>query len=134
MIRFVTKLHPCLESLEVTIPSIFQRVTEFDRDPKRSRFLAELPGLCCFFFAGHAAKKNDCSTPVPWPCDNEDLASFPIQLINRNSPPLGQRLKSQFFQRESWVPGLLFQVIATLYLRHETTLQLPAILLVTFLG
>ena len=29
---------------------------EFHRDPKRSRFLAELPGLCCFFFAGHAAK------------------------------------------------------------------------------
>ena len=53
--------------------------------------------------AGDAAKKvNDCSAPVPWPCDNEDLASFPIQLINRNDAPLG-RLGSNFFGQR--IPG-----------------------------
>eukprot|EP00434_Breviolum_minutum_P039284 symbB.v1.2.034881.t1/scaffold4582.1/size37739/1 len=30
------------------------------------------------------AAKDECGPPVKWPCDNDEVASFPLQMINSN--------------------------------------------------
>ena len=92
VIRFVTKLHP-----RSRFQAFSKGSTGISPGPKKVTFSRRIARALLLLFCRSRGKRPIIALHwVPWPCDNEDLASFPIQLINRNNPPLGQRFQSSF--------------------------------------